>query len=307
VDTTAVSIVIPTYQRGSVLLDTVEHLQRQTPPAGEIVLIDQTEHHPPEIEARLHEWDSRGVVRWVRRNRPSVTAAMNEGLLVASGEIVLFLDDDIVPGPDLVGEHVRNYRDPEVVGVVGQILQPGQEPVSRVNYRAGTGIWRDLDFPFNSDTPALLSNGMAGNLSVRREAALRAGGVDESFVGVAYRFETDFCRRLARAGGKLVFDPRASLRHLQIARGGTRAFGEPLRSCSPAHSVGDYYLAFREARGFERAAYILHRFYRSVRTRYHLTHPWRIPVKWLGELRGLALAYRLSRQPPRLLRKGNGG
>jgi GT2 family glycosyltransferase len=301
----SVSIVIPTYRRGSVLIDTVKHLLRQQPPPGEIVLVDQTEHQPPEIEARLREWDRHGAVRWVCKDRPSVAAALNEGLLIANGEIVLFLDDDIVPGPALVAEHARNYRDPEVVGVMGQILQPGQEPVSRVDYQAGTGIWRDMAFPFNSDAPALLSNGMGGNLSVRREVALRAGGVDENFVGVAYRFETDFCRRLTRAGGKLVFDPRASLRHLQVARGGTRAFGEPLRSCSPAHSVGDYYLAFREARGAERASYILHRFFRSVCTRYHLTRPWWIPFKLLGELRGLALAYRLSRRPPKLLPQGS--
>jgi GT2 family glycosyltransferase len=304
-DAADVSIVIPTYRRGSVLLDTVEHLLRQEQPAGEVILVDQTEEHPPEIEARLREWDSHGTVRWVRRDRPSVTAAMNAGLLVANGEIVLFLDDDIVPSPSLVAEHARNHLDPEVVGVVGQILQPGQEAVSRGDYEAGTGIWRDMAFPFNSDEPALLFNGVACNLSVRRDAALRAGGVDENFVGVAYRFETDFCRRLVRTGGKLVFDPRASLRHLQVARGGTRAFGEPLRSGSPAHSVGDYYLAFRETRGSERAAYILYRFYRSVRTRYHLTHPWWILVKWLGELRGLALAYRLSRRPPKLLPQGS--
>jgi GT2 family glycosyltransferase len=296
-----VSIVIPTYRRGSVLLDTVEHLLRQDQAAGEIILVDQTEQHPQDVEAMLRKWDRGGVARWLRKSEPSVTAAMNTGLLAANGEVVLFLDDDIVPTSALVARHAHNYDDPEVVGVVGQILQPGQEPISRNGYSPGSGIWRDLAFPFNSSERAIVFNGMAGNLSVRREAALQIGGVDESFAGVAYRFETDFCRRLARSGGKVVFDPQASLRHLQVDLGGTRAQGGHLRSASPAHSAGDYYLAFREARGVERASYILYRFFRSVRTRYHLTHPWWIPVKLIGELRGLALAYRLSRKPPRTL------
>jgi hypothetical protein len=38
-----------------------------------------------------------------------------------------------------------------------------------------------------------------------------------------------------------------------------------------------------------------------VRTRFHLRHPWLIPVKFLGELRALGLAWRISRRPPQLL------
>lgn len=301
-DPKALSVAIPTYERGPVLVKTLEHLLQQQPAAGEILVVDQTERHPAEVEARLRQWDRQGMVRWIRKDRPSVAAAMNAGLVAASGEIILFLDDDIVPFPSLIAAHAENYRDPHVVAVVGQILQPGQLPTRRDGYRPGRGIWRDLDFPCHSSEPAVLFNGMAGNLSVRRAAAIQAGGVDENFLGVAYRFETEFCRRLSRVtGGTILFDPRASVRHLQAARGGTRAHGNPLRSFSPVHSVGDYYLAFREARGFERLSYIVHRLFRAVRTRYHLTHPWWIPVKLVGEVRGLALGYQLSRRPPRLL------
>jgi hypothetical protein len=50
-----------------------------------------------------------------------------------------------------------------------------------------------------------------------------------------------------------------------------------------------------------RAWYLLRRPLREVRTRFHLRHPWWIPVKLLGELRALVQALSLSRRPPLLL------
>jgi GT2 family glycosyltransferase len=228
---------------------------------------------------------------------------MNAGLRLASNLVVLFLDDDIIPGPGLIGAHAARHAEASVSGVVGKVLQPGQETCSGLPQRRGAGIWRDLGFPFNSDTGSDVFNCMAGNLSVKRERALAAGGCDESFKGVAYRFETEFCRRLIRSNGRLVYEPSAWINHLQAARGGTRAYGNPLTSADPAHSVGDYYFAFRDSRGMERLRYIAHRMLRSVRTRFHFTHPWWIPVKLSGEIRGLLQAYRLSRQPPALATK----
>jgi len=265
-----VTIAIPTYQRGEVLIDTVRLLLAQTPPAAEIILVDQTPDPAPAVREQLAQWQAAGQARWLRRAQPSVPAAMNHALKAARFPVVLFLDDDIIPAPGLVAAHARNFADPDIWAVVGQILQPGQSVEPFAEKPTGQGIWRDLVFPFNSAERRPVHNGMAGNLSVRRDRALQAGGFDENFVGVAYRFETEFCRRLIRHGGQVMFDPQASLRHLQAPRGGTRTYGDHRRSASPAHGVGDYYLAYREAVGRERWQYLLRRLFREVRTRYHL-------------------------------------
>jgi len=132
-----------------------------------------------------------------------------------------------------------------------------------------------------------------------RERALAIGGFDENFVGAAYRFETDFAVRLVAAGGTIWFEPQASIHHLKLATGGLRSFGDHRSSASPAHSVGDYYFALRHRPPFWR--YALARIRRNIATRYHLRHPWTIPTKLVGELRGLLLARRLARTGPRLL------
>ncbi len=302
-----VSVVIPTYGREQVLIDTIGYLLQQQPAAAEILVIDQTEQHTFEVEGMLHGWSRDSVIHWHRLAQPSITAAMNRGLNAAQSPIVLFLDDDIIPAAGLVRGHCECYSDPRVWAAVGQVLQPGQVEIDAdaSDVQRGAGLRADLGFPFNSSRRALVRNCMAGNLSVRRRRAIGAGGFDENFRGIAHRFETEFARRIVRCGGAVLFEPAASIRHLQVSSGGTRCYSDRLRSPKPDHSVGDYYFAFREAQGLERWSYVLTRFFRSVRTRYHLTHPWYIPVKWLGELRGLLWAARLHRGGPKYLALGD--
>jgi len=223
---------------------------------------------------------------------------MNRGMLEATTPIVLFLDDDVVPAPLLVARHAAAYGDPGVWAVVGQCLQPGEQP-AHFTSRGGEPI-ADLDFRFNHDEPRAVQNVIAMNLSMRRDRALAIGGFDENFVMVAYRFETDFALRLTKAGGTIRFEPSARVDHLKLATGGTRTFGDHKTSASPAHAFGDYYFALNHSRAYWR--YVLRRLRKNVLTRFHARHPWTIPAKMAGEIRGMLLARRLRRQGPRLLR-----
>src|SRR4051812_30966459 len=95
------SIAIPTYNREETLLDTVNYLLKQMILPAEILIIDQTIRHKPGVESILAEWDTAGSIRWIRLPQPSIPKAMNEALIRARSEILLFLDDDIIPSPGL--------------------------------------------------------------------------------------------------------------------------------------------------------------------------------------------------------------
>lgn len=284
-----ITVAIPTYNRGAILLETVALLRALDPPPDEILIVDQTAAHPPEIARRIEQLDG---VRRIVLPRPSIPQAMNVALTEAKHELVLFLDDDLVPSAGLLREHAAVHADDSIWAVVGQVLQPGQTPVAAAGGTAGEVI-PDLDFPFHSDTPCDVGNVMAGNLSVKRGRALEIGGFDENFIAVAYRFETDFARRIVAAGGRIRFAPRASIRHLQIPTGGVRAYGDHRTSASPAHSIGDYYFARMHAPSFRR--YVLTRLRKNVLNAYLLAHPWHIPAKLIGELRGLIGSAALAR------------
>ncbi len=296
-----VSVAIPTYGRDEVLVRTVAQLLAQQPPAAEILVLDQTVTHEPATEHQLQQWHAAGNIRWLRLTEPSQPGALNHGIREATQKIILCLDDDIEVAPSFVGAHAPCYADPAVVGVAGQVLQPGQTPRENYNHAPTDDPFGDRHFDFSSAAATWVRNGMSGNLSFRRDAALAIGGFDENFLPpVSYRFDAEFCARLCRAGGRIRFEPAASIRHLRAARGGTRAIGSHLTSASPVHGVGDYYFALRSGQGWPRARYLLRRPFREVCTRFHLTHPWWIPVKFIGELRALALAWRLHRRGPRL-------
>lgn len=289
-----ITVAIPTYNRGAILVETIDRLLALPARADAILIVDQTREHPPETARRLAAWDAEGTIRWRRLPEPSIPHAMNVALLEAATELVLFLDDDIEPSPRLVAEHVAAHADASLWAVVGQILQPGEEP------RHFARPADDLEFRFSHDEAAAVANVMAGNLSVKRERAIAAGGFDENYVGAAYRFETDFALRVAAAGGTIRYEPQASLRHLKLATGGLRSYGDHRVTAAPLHTVGDYYFALAHRRDFAR--YALRRVAKNVITRYHASHPWTIPGKLVGELRGLLLARRLRRAGPKLLR-----
>jgi GT2 family glycosyltransferase len=286
-----ITVAIPTFNRGAILVET---LRRLLDFEARIIVVDQTPAHPPDVDAQLRRWDEAGAIRWVRLERPSIPHAMNEALRLATTELVLFLDDDIVPAPDLVAAHEAAHGDARVWAVVGQILQPGEEPAHFARPAD------DLEFHFNHDTACEITNVMAGNLSVKRDCALAVAGFDENFVGAAYRFETDFALRVVAAGGIIRFEPRASLRHLRLSSGGLRSFGDHRTTISPLHAVGDYYFALHHRPRFW--SYAAQRLRRNVLTRFLAAHPWYIPTKFMGEMRALLLARRLARQGRKLLR-----
>ena len=296
-----VTVAIPTFGREGVLLDTIRHLLDQRCRAAELLIVDQTPKHENATRQTLDEWDQAGAIRWLQLARPSITAAMNTALREAKSPIVLFIDDDIVPNPDLVGLHAKCHQENDVWAVTGQVLQPGESACDAQPPDRGNGLVADLDFPFNSTRQCDVRSCMAGNLSVRRDRALGIGGFDENFRGVAYRFETEFARRIWHNGGRVLFEPAASIRHLRSNDGGTRIHGNHLASGSPTHGVGDYYFALLHGWNGETILYIARRIVREVSTRFHLKHPWWIPVKLVGEMRAILWACRLVRQGPRLI------
>jgi GT2 family glycosyltransferase len=276
-----ITIAIPTYNRQEIAVQTIARL---LPFGAPIVVVDQTPA-PHEPLAAL-------PIRLIRLPEPSIPHAMNVAVDAAETDIVLFLDDDVIPSAALLDAHGAAHRDPSVWAVVGQILQPGQTP------QHVTQPDDDFEFRFNADEGRAVTNVMAGNLSVKRARFIELGGFDENFVGVAYRFESDFALRVVAAGGTILFEPRASIDHLKLASGGLRSYGDHRTSASPAHSVGDYYFALHHRPPLWR--YALRRLRANVATRFHLRHPWTLPAKLTGELRGLALARRLYRRGRRL-------
>jgi GT2 family glycosyltransferase len=294
----SLTVAIPSYGRDEVLIDTVAALLALDPPPWELLLVDQTPRHDPAAETQLSSWQREGRLRWLRLPQPSITAAMNRALQDARGERVLFLDDDILPDPDLLAAHVRaGAAHPEAM-VAGRILQP---------WHRGSPDLEGGPFLFNSLEPRTLKEFMGGNVCLPRRQALALGGFDTNFVRVAYRFEAEFAHRWRQAGLTIRYAPDALIHHLKAERGGTRSYGEHLTTLRPDHAVGRYYFRLRTQPLPKALIGSCGDLLRSIRTRHHLRHPWWIPLTLLAEARGLLWALRLHQRGPGVLLSATAG
>lgn len=291
-DARPVSIVIPTYRRDDVLIATIGYLLKLDPAPSEILVIDQTEKHLEAVERILRKWETVCAIRLVRLGKPSVTGAMNRGLCESRHSNVLFVDDDVVPQPDLVQMHCQALEATGAALIAGRVIQPWQQ---------GKDVSKYSGFHFASVEPGWVPEFIGCNFMVRRELALELGGFDEQFVSVAYNFEAEFAHRLRQAGHRIYYEPKACIRHLRVGEGGTRAFGDHLRSVKPHHAVGAYYFMLRTWSGWPSLVRFFWRPLQAIATRHHLHRPWWIPATLVAELSGMAWALLLAARGPRYL------
>jgi GT2 family glycosyltransferase len=287
------TIAIPTYCREQILLETLNHLISFSVPDIEILVLDQSASHSPQVESELSRLHTVGQIRLIKLKEPSIPRAMNRGLVEASHDLVLFVDDDIIPEEDFIRAHLGAHALGKGQIVAGRVIQPWQE---------GLDFSQDVSFHFASLLSCEIDDFMGGNFSLDRHEAMALGGFDENFVRVAYRIESEFAYRWRAAGYRIIFEPRACLHHLKVSGGGTRGFGNHLTTIRPDHSVGAYYFYLRTRSGPATIASIVKRLFRAVVSKYHLRHPWRVPPTLISEIRGLIWASRLAWSGPRYLR-----
>lgn len=221
---TRVSIIICTLNREEVLCNTLRRvavLMRNRDDA-ELIVVDQTRRHQAATEHCLTELA--GIIQLHRVEFASLTRARNYGMRQAKGEIVLFLDDDVEPVPNLIDEHLACYADTEVWGVGGCTLLPGKSKLSRTDLTKAelSRLTHDYGNRFDLDWPRTIFWAPGCNMSFRREKIFEVGGFDEAFYGSAIGEETELCSRICRAGGILQYAPAAELVHLVDPAGGCR-------------------------------------------------------------------------------------
>lgn len=244
------SVVIPTFGRRQELLDTVADLMRQTRLPDEIVVSDQNQPPLPEVDAGLASFP---LVKHVRNDVPGISANYNRCLREATGDIVLYLDDDVKLDPRLLEVHLAAYAaDPSLGGVAGRVEQPsGDLDPARIREVGKYHRWSGRSVAnFNATRATEVDIAPGGNMSFPRHILLQAGGLDRGFDGNGYYLETDLALRVRKLGYKIVFEPAATLKHLMAPAGGARIRDKSLHT---------YYFAKNGIRLYRRHAHRLGR------------------------------------------------
>ena len=76
----SISVIIPTYRREEPLKDTLDDLLKQDYPDFEVLVIDQTATHSPEIQSYLENLANQHKISWYRLDWASLPGARNYGV-----------------------------------------------------------------------------------------------------------------------------------------------------------------------------------------------------------------------------------
>ncbi|MDI6807390.1 MAG: glycosyltransferase [Candidatus Eisenbacteria bacterium] len=203
------SVVIPTCNKKHLLSRTLGALfsQRFDGSRFEIVVVDDGSRdgtseilaspHPVPLVFERHA-ETRG-------RAPS----RNTGILRATGEIVVFLDDDMIVGPDFIQAHVTAQGDARKRVVIGNVSTAPEANGSSVSRYLDTRGVKKVKDKKNIPPRYFLTN----NSSVKREFLISVGLFDPEFV--TYGFEdVDLGHRMGKVGGEFVYAENAKSFHI---------------------------------------------------------------------------------------------
>jgi GT2 family glycosyltransferase len=224
------SVVIPTKGRLAPLRKTLESLREADPLPDEVLVIDADEGSSARALV-VELQDGRLPAHYVH-TEPSLTMQRNVGIERASGDVVVFLDDDVSLPKDLFAKLLRAYAAEDVVGATGWVIEPhaqrlgGPRSILRRLVLPGSrrqpGRFTRYGYPHYvvvADGPCDVEFMPGCFMSARRSAAAEVR-FDEHLGAYALAEDEDFSYRLSRLG-RVVYLPDVVVVHEKL---GFRSF-----------------------------------------------------------------------------------
>jgi GT2 family glycosyltransferase len=206
-----ISVIIPTYNRLKQLKRVLGGFGNQTYPRDKFEVLVVSDGSNDGTDAYLRVADFPFHLRAFFQPNQGAAAARNLGVSNAAGEIVLFIDDDVFPLPELIEEHLHYHtRYGECAVVIGPMLAPPGNNLSPwVRWEADQLAEQYRDMAKGRWAPTARQF-YTGNSSIARYHLLQSGGFDPSFKRAE---DVELAYRLAAKGLKFFFNPRAAGHH----------------------------------------------------------------------------------------------
>ena len=197
------SVVVVSHGRPDLLRRCLVGLSQQDLPEFEIVVIaDQSG-----LDA-IKSLPFAGLIKTEHQHEPNISKARNQGIALAAGEIVAFIDDDAVPDRAWATHMLRCFDAPEIAAATGLVL--GRNGISvQWGKMSFDHLGRDYGPRDETHGPYLKLHGT--NLGLRRERVIEMGGFDEAFH--FYLDETDLALRLHKQSLTCVFETNTVVHH----------------------------------------------------------------------------------------------
>jgi O-antigen biosynthesis protein len=248
------SVIVCTYNGSRTIRDTLEGLRKVDYPNLEIIVVnDGSTDRTPELVKKF-------PVQLITTENRGLSAARNTGWQTATGEFVVYIDDDAFPDPHWLKYLAATLMNGSHAAAGGpNLLPPGDGDIAQCVMNAPGGPVHVM----LTDTVAEHIPGC--NMAFRRSALEAIGGFDPQFRAAGD--DVDVCWRLQHQGWTVGFNPAAQVWHHR--RNSIRAY-------------------WRQQRGYGKAEALLERKWPE---KYNaIGH-----IKWAGQLYGRGLTRILGR------------
>ncbi|MEO0453179.1 MAG: glycosyltransferase [Verrucomicrobiota bacterium] len=195
------SIIVCTYNGSRTLKQTLESLSTLRYPDFEVIIINDGS---TDGTADILSSDSNYGV--ITQENQGLSVARNRGADEATGEILVYTDDDCMPDTDWLFHLADTFQSTEFAAVGGPNLSPPAAQWRQATVAAAPGV----------PTHVLLTDMEAEhipgcNFAIRREALESIGGFDPIYRKAGD--DVDLCWRLRDAGYQIGFNPSAMVWH----------------------------------------------------------------------------------------------
>lgn len=200
-----VSVIIPAWNEEIGLIHTVESLFNNSYHDFEVVVIndgstDDSDSLMRTFIRRNHSESPKKIIYHYQENSGK-GSALNKGIELSSGEIIITVDADGIVSQDAIKNFVTYFADPRVMGAVGNVKVANTDSV--------IGVTQCLEFIFSfyfKKADALMGSiyiigGAAG--AFRREVFDRLGSYSEGNITE----DIELTVRMQKAGMKIIYAP----------------------------------------------------------------------------------------------------
>ncbi len=204
---TSVSIVLPTYNRLQQLQKVLAGLEAQTYPLTDFEVLVVSDGATDGTNEFLRTYATPLALQLFVQPNQGAATARNLGVTKAQGDLIIFLDDDVVPAPALIAEHVITHaQHTGDVVVLGPMLTPPDFTLKPwVHWEQAMLYKQYADIAAERWQPTARQF-YTGNASVARHDLLATGGFDTSLRRAE---DVELAYRLADRGLGFVFNPDA--------------------------------------------------------------------------------------------------
>jgi GT2 family glycosyltransferase len=223
-----ISVVIPTKNRAQELIECIKSVIAQSLPPDELIIVDASDTEEPYLRIReeFHQEEFKYI--HAKLNTTSADHQRNIGVRNSSGDIIFFLDDDVVLDKDFIKEIVKVFEkdvEKKIGGVMGNIVNTPRPKkfktlllysVRRIFLLpvSGTGRFRSSGCPTFAHGGKEIKNVefLSGGLTAYRKEVFKDLKFDEDFPNAMFTDDEDFSYRVSRKYQN-VYTPYARVTH----------------------------------------------------------------------------------------------